>query len=84
MNNADFANPNRGLAVPAVVMATVATWFVLATGAVVADMASPIAVPAAVEQVTLLPEGAMKLTVVAQRPQAGRVHTAALRQPFHG
>lgn len=39
MNPVDFAAPPRLLAVPAVVSALVAGWFVLASGALVAEAA---------------------------------------------
>ena len=49
--------------VPALVTAAVAAWFVLATGTALAATGQP-----AAAQVTLTPQGTMKLTVVAARP----------------
>jgi hypothetical protein len=68
MNTTRFAA--RRLSVPAVVTAAVAVWFVLASGVALADGVQPGTVAAPPAQVTLTPQGAMKLTVVAVRPAA--------------
>lgn len=60
--------PARRLAAPALVTAAVAAWFIFATGAALAETTRPGVAPAAQTQVTLSPEGTMKLTVVASRP----------------
>lgn len=57
----------RSNTVPALVTAAVAAWFVLATGTAFAATTQPNEAAAA-SQVTLTPQGTMKLTVVAARP----------------
>lgn len=73
----------RRLNVPAFVTAAVAAWFVFASGTALADTTRPDAASAQ-NPVTLTPEGRMKLTVVAQRPQASRVQTAGVRGASQG
>ena len=58
------------LAAPALVTVAVAAWFVFATGTALAETNMPSDEPAAQTQITLSPEGAMKLKVVAFRPAA--------------
>lgn len=58
----------RRIDVSAIVTAAVAAWFVLATGTAFAEPGQPGAASAMPGQVTLTPEGTMKLTVVAARP----------------
>ena len=60
----------RRLAVPALVTAAAAAaaWFVLASGVALAADAQRGVVTAAPTPITLTPEGTMKLTVVAARP----------------
>ena len=53
--------------VPALVTAAVAAWFVLATGTAFAATSQPAEGAADPAQVTLTPQGTMKLTVVAAR-----------------
>ena len=60
----------RRLTVPTLVTAAVAAWFVLATGSAFAETSQPAALAAAPTQITLTPQGTMKLTIVAARPAA--------------
>ena len=60
----------RHLAVPTLVTAAVAAWFVLASGAALAEVTEPVVTHAAPAQITMTREGAMKLRVLAVRPAA--------------
>jgi hypothetical protein len=66
MNATQFAA--RRLAIPAVVTAAVALWFVLASGVALADVVQPRVVATPPAQIAFPPQGSMKLTVVAVRP----------------
>lgn len=62
--------PAARISVPAFVTAAVAAWFVLVTGTAFADTTQPAVAPAAPTQVTLTPQGTMRLTVLATRSAA--------------
>ena len=82
---------NSSFAVSTLVTGLVSAWFLAATGAMIADPASERysqaanLSPVATSELTMTPEGRMKLTVVAARPKSPapvRVHSASVRPGF--